>query len=128
MNGLAWMYAANLDVNKMQLASQMLLNYSDFTSFSKVGSDNKTNICTIFNAEWFQKDDLLVFNIKANRFLRNMVRATVGTLVDVGRGKISVEDFSSIIEAKDRSLASTSAPSEGLYLVEITYPEDIFVV
>lgn len=128
MNGLAWMYSTNLDIDKMQLASQLLFNYTDFTSFSKIGSDNKTNICSIYHAEWTQKDDLLIFTIKANRFLRNMVRATVGTLVDVGRGKITPEEFAAIIEAKDRSLAGTSAPAEGLYLTEIEYPEEVFSI
>ncbi|MGE0076484.1 MAG: tRNA pseudouridine(38-40) synthase TruA [Bacteroidales bacterium] len=128
LNGLAWMYSTNLDMDRMILASQMLFNYSDFTSFSKVGSDNKTNICEIYHAEWTKKEGLLVFSIKANRFLRNMVRATVGTLVDVGRGKISTDEFASIIEAKDRSLAGTSAPAEGLYLTEIEYPESIYNV
>lgn len=126
MNGLAWMYSANLDIDKMQMAAQLLFNYTDFTSFSKIGSDNKTNNCTIYLAEWTQKDDLLIFTIKANRFLRNMVRAIVGTLVEVGRGKIPPEEFAAIIEAKDRGLAGTSAPAEGLYLTEVKYPEGIY--
>jgi tRNA pseudouridine38-40 synthase len=127
MNGLAWMYSGNLDVDKMQIAAQQLFNYTDFTSFSKIGSDNKTNNCTIYFAEWAQKDDLLIFTIKANRFLRNMVRAIVGTLVEVGRGKITPEEFVAIIEAKDRGLAGTSAPAEGLYLTEVEYPDDVYI-
>lgn len=127
MNGLSWMYSANLDIEKMQMASQLLLDYSDFTSFSKIGSDNKTNLCKVFKADWMKKDNLLIFSITANRFLRNMVRAITGTLVDVGRGKLTPEDFAKIIEAKDRSLAGTSAPAEGLYLTEIEYPKDIFL-
>lgn len=127
MNGLSWMYSGNLDVGKMQMAAQQLFNYTDFTSFSKVGSDNKTNNCTIYFAEWSQRDDLLIFTIKANRFLRNMVRAIVGTLVEVGRGKITPEEFSAIIEAKDRGIAGTSAPAEGLYLTEVEYSEEMHI-
>lgn len=127
MIGLSWMYDAKLNIESMQLAANQLLSYTDFTSFSKVGSDNKTHHCKVFRAEWHKKDNLLVFNIEANRFLRNMVRAIVGTLVDVGRGKISVEDFARIIELRDRKQAGTSAPAEGLYLIWIEYPENIFL-
>ena len=123
---LAWLYYANLDIELMRKATNYLFEYSDFTSFSKVGSDNKTSICKIIAAEWVEKDNLLVFSITADRFLRNMVRAIVGTLVDVGREKLSIDDFSKIIAAKDRSLASSSAPAEGLYLTGIEYPNDIY--
>jgi len=123
---LAWLYYGNLDVDMMQKASKMMFNYNDFTSFSKVGSDNKTSICKILTANWEEKDNLLIFTISADRFLRNMVRATVGSLVDVGRNKISIERFSEIIAAMDRSLAGSSAPAEGLYLTGIEYPKTIF--
>lgn len=123
---LAWLYYGNLDIVLMQQASKQLFNYSDFTSFSKVGSDNKTSICKILEAYWEQKDNLLIFTISADRFLRNMVRAIVGSLVDVGRNKISTERFSEIIAAMDRSLASSSAPAEGLYLTGIEYPKAVF--
>lgn len=125
MLDLAWTYSVKLNVEQMQLAANQLLSYSDFTSFSKLGSDNKTNNCTVTFAQWEQICNKLVFTIKANRFLRNMVRAIVGTLVDVGRGKISVDDFVGIIEAKDRGLAGTSAPAQGLYLTEIEYPRNV---
>ncbi len=124
--GLSWQYDAKLNIENMQLAALQLFNHTDFTSFSKTGSDNKTSICTVYRAEWHQQDHLLVFNIEANRFLRNMVRAIVGTLVDVGRGKISPEAFSQIIEQRDRKLAGTSAPAEGLFLTRIEYPERCF--
>lgn len=124
--GLSWMYDAKLNVESMQLAANQLLSYTDFTSFSKVGSDNKTNHCKIFRAEWHKEGNLLVFNIEANRFLRNMVRAIVGTLVDVGRGKVTPDEFAQIIEKRDRKLAGTSAPAEGLHLTRIEYPENIF--
>lgn len=123
---LAWMYYGDLDVDLMQKASKYLFNFTDFTSFSKVGSDNKTSICKIISADWEEKDNLIVFTITADRFLRNMVRAIVGSLVDVGRNKISVERFSEIIAAMDRSLAGSSAPADGLYLTGIEYPKTIF--
>jgi tRNA pseudouridine38-40 synthase len=125
---LAWLYYGNLDVERMKKATLHLFDYSDFTSFSKVGSDNKTSICKILSADWVEKDNLLIFSISADRFLRNMVRATVGTLVDVGRQKIGIEDFSKIIAAKDRSLAGSSAPAEGLYLTGINYPIEVYEI
>ena len=91
------------------------------TSFSKVNTDTKTNNCTITHAEWKKEGNLLVFTISANRFLRNMVRAIVGTLIDVGRKKITIGDFRKIIESKDRCKASTSAPACGLFLEDIKY-------
>ncbi|MEW5846569.1 MAG: tRNA pseudouridine(38-40) synthase TruA [Bacteroidota bacterium] len=124
--GLAWFYDAQLNIENMQLAAQQLFNYTDFTSFSKVGSNTRTNNCIIFKAEWCENDNLLIFNIEANRFLRNMVRAIVGTLMEVGRGKITPEEFALIIEKRDRKLAGTSAPAEGLYLTRIEYPDKCF--
>lgn len=124
---LSWLYAGNLDIDKMILASNLLFSHSDFTSFSKVGSDVKTSNCKIFAAEWNDIENTLVFTIRADRFLRNMVRAIVGTLVEVGRNKITPERFSEIIELKDRSLAGSSAPAEGLYLTNIEYPVDIYL-
>jgi tRNA pseudouridine38-40 synthase len=124
--GLAWFYDAQLNIENMQLAAQQLINYTDFTSFSKVGSETKTNNCHIYNAEWKENGNLLIFTIEANRFLRNMVRAIVGTLIDVGRGKITPEEFAQIIEKRDRKLAGTSAPAEGLYLTRIEYPDECF--
>jgi tRNA pseudouridine38-40 synthase len=114
------------DVDKMNRVSQILFEYKDFTSFSKLHSDNKTNDCYIYHAEWRQYEDELVFTISANRFLRNMVRAIVGTLMDVGRGKIDEREFRSIIEKKDRKFASTSAPAKGLTLVNVNYPHEIY--
>ena len=105
-----------------------LFDYTDFTSFSKLHTDVKTNNCRIMHAAWTQVDDVTwVFTIRADRFLRNMVRAIVGTLLDVGRGKLTVEDFRRIIEQKDRCRAGTSAPAEGLFLADITYPDDLFL-
>ena len=121
LNGLAARFAGNIDLRKMNEAAAVLLEYSDFTSFSKLHTDVKTNLCTITKAEWEQHGDVLVFTITANRFLRNMVRAIVGTLLDVGRRKISTNDFRNIIEEKNRCSAGSSVPAEGLYLVNVEY-------
>ena len=111
----------------MNEAARILFEYNDFTSFSKLHTDVKTNICHITHAEWTQeKDATWVFTIRADRFLRNMVRAIVGTLIEVGRGKLTVEGFRRIIELQDRCKAGTSAPGQALFLVNVEYPENIF--
>ena len=114
--------ARNLNVEKMNEAAAKLMEYSDFTSFSKLNTDVKTNNCTIFEAFWTETDGELVFTITANRFLRNMVRAIVGTLFEVGYGKINTNDFCHIIEVQDRGHAGTSAPAQALFLEKIEYP------
>ena len=117
-----------IDVNKMNTAAEKLLQYADFTSFSKLHTDVKTNICTIHQAQWTQVSDTeWVFTIQADRFLRNMVRAIVGTLFDVGNGKITIEEFCAIIEQKNRCAAGTSVPAHALFLVDVAYPTTIFV-
>jgi tRNA pseudouridine38-40 synthase len=116
-----------IDFDAMNEACKALLEYTDFTSFSKLHTDVKTNNCRIDEAKWEYDGEIWTFTIKADRFLRNMVRAIVGTLFEVGRGKISIDDFRKIIEAKDRSKAGTSAPAEGLALTGIDYPDYIFV-
>ncbi|MDR3273579.1 MAG: tRNA pseudouridine(38-40) synthase TruA [Flavobacteriaceae bacterium] len=113
------------ELEKMNEAAQKLFLYKDFTSFAKLHSDSKTNLCHICEAFWEKRDSELVFTISADRFLRNMVRAIVGTLIDVGRGKISVAQFQQIIEKKDRNCASTSAPAQGLVLMKVEYDEEI---
>lgn len=109
------------DVLKMNQAAKLLLEYEDFQCFSKVKTNVYTYNCNIFEAFWKQNDNELIFTISANRFLRNMVRAIVGTLIDVGFGKISIEDFRKIIESKNRSNAGLSVPAKGLYLTKIKY-------
>lgn len=109
----------------MNLAAATLMEYRDFTSFSKLHTDVKTNNCTITQAEWTRKEDEWIFTIQADRFLRNMVRAIVGTLFEVGRGKMTVDQFRSVIEARDRCKAGVSVPAQGLYLVDIQYPDNI---
>ncbi|MDR2868229.1 MAG: tRNA pseudouridine(38-40) synthase TruA, partial [Bacteroidales bacterium] len=104
-----------LNVDLMNEAALILFEYDDFTSFSKLHTDTKTNLCQIILAEWTEEKDRLIFTIQANRFLRNMVRAIVGTLIEVGSGKLSIAGFREIIEKKDRALAGTSAPAHALF-------------
>ncbi|MGE5406903.1 MAG: tRNA pseudouridine(38-40) synthase TruA [Methanosarcina sp.] len=122
----SWYVYGNIDVDLMNKACSILLKESDFTSFSRLHSDNKTNICKIYDASWVEEQNRIVFKIRADRFLRNMVRAIVGTMVDLGRGKISLEDFKSIIDSHNRSRAGKSAPAKGLFLEGIEYPRGIF--
>lgn len=118
----AWqMWRRNIDVNKMNEACEILFEYEDFTSFAKLHTDNKTNLCKIYKAEWEQNGSELKFTVSANRFLRNMVRAIVGTMVEVGSGKIQPEDVRKVIENKNRNSAGTSAPAHGLFLVDVGY-------
>ena len=118
----AWqLRTPNLDVKKMNEACKILFEYEDFESFSKVGGDNKTTFCQIYKAKWKQDGSELKLIISANRFLRNMVRAIVGTMVEVGKGKIQPEDLRKIIEAKHRNAAGSSAPAHGLFLVDVGY-------
>jgi tRNA pseudouridine38-40 synthase len=118
----AWYNRQALNIEKMNLAAEILFQYTDFTSFSKLGTQVATNNCKIMLAEWSFKGNILIFKIKADRFLRNMVRAIVGTLIEVGREKISIEEFRQIIEKKDRCSAGFSAPAQGLFLTHIEYP------
>jgi len=120
-----YQFTVPLDIEKMNFAAQVLFEFTDFTSFSKLHTDVKTNNCKIFRAEWNSENSVLVFTIKADRFLRNMVRAIVGTLLEVGKGKMTVNDFRKIIETKDRCAAGTSAPAKGLFLADIEYPEEL---
>lgn len=126
LQNLSYKTHYSLDVEKMNEAAKILFEYEDFTSFSKLHTDVKTNNCTIYSAEWVKKGDLLIFTIKANRFLRNMVRAVVGTLLEVGKNKISVEKFRNIIESKNRGNAGFSVPGNALFLSDIEYPIEIF--
>ncbi|MCU0472443.1 MAG: tRNA pseudouridine(38-40) synthase TruA [Bacteroidales bacterium] len=122
----SWFIHGKIDVNSMNEACGMLINYSDFTSFSRLHSDNKTNICRIFYAVWEEADDRLGFTIKADRFLRNMVRAIVGTMIEIGTGKMTLKEFEEVITSKDRSRAGKSSPAKGLFLLNIEYPDELF--
>ncbi len=114
-------YYADLDIDKMNEACEIMIAYTDFTSFSKLHTDVKTNDCKIVQAVWTAHDDGYDFEIQADRFLRNMVRSVVGTMMEIGSGKMAPEEFRAIIEAKDRSRAGTSAPAKGLFLVDVGY-------
>lgn len=117
----SWYFYQKLDVELMNKAAQLLFNHTDFQSFSKVNTDVNTFDCTIFEAHWKEENNKLIFTISANRFLRNMVRSIVGTLVNVGLHKITLDDFNTIIESKNRDKAGFSVPAHGLYLTEINY-------
>lgn len=121
---LAWRAPATLDYEAMNQAAELLIETSDFTSFAKLHTDVRTNICRVTEAQWKPVGDsgAHVFVITADRFLRNMVRAVVGTLVDVGRHKITLEGFQDIIDARNRCSAGTSMPPQALYLWNVTYP------
>lgn len=125
---LSWLSSMHLDMEAMNEAASLLLETDDFTSFAKLHSDAKTNICRVTHARWEPINDSdghlagAVFTITADRFLRNMVRAVVGTLVDVGRGKLSPEGFRRIVSRKDRCAAGQSMPAEALFLWDVTYP------
>ncbi len=116
----------NLDVKMMNSAAQILFQYEDFTSFSKLHTQTATNNCQIMHAHWDEMNGHLVFTIKANRFLRNMVRAITGTLIDVGRGKITADDFRTIIESRNRCNAGTSLPAKALFLTNVEYGNILF--
>lgn len=131
-----WFCPRMLDYDAMNRAAALLLDTSDFTSFSKLHTDAKTNICRVTNALWTPLDDFrnshipdsrFVFTITADRFLRNMVRAVVGTLVEVGRGKLDLDGFSRVIAARDRCAAAESMPASPLFLQEVVYPSEIFL-
>ncbi len=126
LQAYSWQIPFALDFEKMNEAAKVLLEYKDFTSFSKVGTDVKTNLCDLREAYWEEvAPGRWRFTITANRFLRNMVRAIVGTLVEVGRGRISIEEMRQIIEAKDRCQAGESVPAKALFLVNIKYDDCI---
>ena len=118
----SWRATSKLDFELMNEAAEKLYDFTDFTSFSKLHTDVKTNNCKITYARWEREGEQWVFTITADRFLRNMVRAIVGTLVDVGRGKITVEQFCEIIEKKNRCSAGTSMPGNALFLWHVSYP------
>lgn len=121
----SWLVTFPLDFERMNEAAGKLLQYEDFTSFSKVNTDTKTNLCKITEARWEQMEpDCWRFTITANRFLRNMVRAIVGTLVEVGRGRMTVEEFCQVIEQQNRCSAGESVPGHALFLVDVSYGDN----
>ena len=122
-----WQYYVPLDMERMNEAAASLLEYDDFTSFAKLNSNNKTNICRIMHAAWTADErGVLCFTIRADRFLRNMVRSLVGTLVDVGRGRYTPDGFREIVGSRDLSRSSGGAPAQGLFLSDVVYPPGVF--
>lgn len=124
----SYQFAKSLNLDLMNQAAKILIDYEDFKCFSKSKTDVKTFMCDIQQAYWQQNGSELVFFIQSNRFLRNMVRAIVGTLIEVGLGKISISDFKEILESRNRSQAGYSVPAHGLYLDKISYPKYIFAL
>ena len=134
-NDGSYQFQFPLNIDKMNEACQILFKHNDFECFSKVNTDVNTFNCVIFEANWTrgnpeapgkQNGNKLIFTIAANRFLRNMVRAIIGTMINIGTGKISLADFEKIIDSKDRSQAGFSVPAHGLYLTKIEYKKDLF--
>jgi tRNA pseudouridine38-40 synthase len=128
LHQLSYYFPNELHIEKMNLAASKLLLHEDFESFSKVKTDTNTFLCNITRAEWLSENELLTFHISANRFLRGMVRALVGTLLEVGKGKIEVEDFEKIIEKRNRNEAGRAVPAGGLFLTRVEYPDTIYQV
>jgi len=126
--GFSWQLRERPDWEKMNESAKILLGYRDFSCFSKSNTQVFTNNCTIFEAYWEPTETGLVFHISADRFLRNMVRAIVGTLLEVGYGKLQPEDMHKVIASKDRSVAGASVPAHGLYLTKVIYPDTILSI
>ncbi len=124
----AYYIKKDLDINLMNKGAKLLLNYTNFKCFSKSKTDVKTYNCTITEAKWERKEDVLIFSISANRFLRNMVRAIVGTLIEIGENKLSIDDLIRIIKSEDRGEAGYSVPAHGLYLTKVQYPITIYSI
>jgi tRNA pseudouridine38-40 synthase len=127
LEGFAWHFFKPLSIPTMNEAAALLRGEHDFECFSKVKTDVNHFLCEIRSAEWHEKGDLLVFTISANRFLRGMVRAIVGTLLDTGTGKTSMQEFRDIIQSKDRKKAGANVPSYGLYLMRVKYRSTVFI-
>ena len=125
--GLVYYFREKLNLELMNEASEILMSFNDFKAFSRTNTDVKTFECTITKAEWLSYKDEIVFKIKSNRFLRNMVRAVVGTILKVGLNKIKLVEFSEIIKSRNRSKAGYSVPAHGLFLCEIEYEKKIFI-
>lgn len=122
----AYYFPYTLDTEKLNAAAALLIGNLDFTSFSKKNTQVKTFICEIMESQWTFKGDQLIYSVKANRFLRGMVRALTATMLKTGRGKLDLNSFKNIIEAKDASLANFAVPAQGLFLMKVEYPANYF--
>lgn len=127
LQNLSYFHPKSLNIQTMNEAATLLLGKQDFEAFSKVKTDVNNFLCEITAAEWVKEKDVYIFKITANRFLRGMVRAIVGTLLNAGKGKMRPEKFQSIVAGKDRKEAGSSAPACGLFLTEVAYPQEIFL-
>ena len=123
----AFYYPYKIDLALMQTAASLIKEYSDFTSFSKRKTQVKTFKCTIMKSEWVKEDGCIIYKVKANRFLRGMVRALTATMLKIGRGNLTIDDFQRIIEGRDCSLSSFAVPPDGLFLMEVEFPKDYFL-
>lgn len=128
MEQFAWNIHVPLDTSRMNQAVPLILGTHDFTSFSKLHTDVNTNFCEVYTAGWTEREEFHVFRIKADRFLRNMVRALVGTFTEIGKGKLEPADLGKILDLQDRSEAGMSVPACGLFLARVDYPEEVFIV
>ena len=120
-----WEMRETVDIDRMNKGAAKLLGEKDFGCFAKSNTQTETNLCNVTHAQWYEDGATLRFEVSANRFLRNMVRAIVGTLIDLGRGSITLDDIDRILESKDRSEAGLSVPAHGLYLTGVSYPDGI---
>lgn len=118
----AYYYPYTLDIDLLQHAAKEVLDYTDFTAFSKRNTQVKSFLCNIYSSEWLLQEDQMIYQVKANRFLRGMVKGLVGTMLQVGKGKLSIAAFRKIIESKDPSKVDFSVPSQGLFLVKVEFP------
>jgi len=123
----SYFFRPSLDVDAMNEAAEVMTSWTDFQCFSKVKTDVKHFDCNIFDAKWRSENDSLVFYVSANRFLRGMVRATVGTLLEVGQQRLSLSGFKEILQSRDRKAAARNVPAEGLFLTNVSYPERIYI-
>lgn len=120
-------FTSTLNLEQMNRACDILMKTNDFTSFSKLHGGQKNNICRLTECNWQKNEQQLIFSISANRFTRNMVRAIVGTMIEIGQGSVSILEFKNIIESHNRCLAGESVPAKGLFLEKVIYPKDIFI-
>lgn len=125
--GLSYHFHQPLDLDQMNACCEQIKNWTDFEAMSKVKTEVNNFNCEIFSAFWEKQNDEILFHVSANRFLRGMVRALVGTLLEVGQGRMTIEEFKEVLESRDRKKAGRSVPAHGLYLRDIIYPENIYL-
>jgi tRNA pseudouridine38-40 synthase len=123
----AWYYPYSINIDLLNQAANLLLQQQDFTTFSKLNTQSKSNYCQVTKSQWIQKQNQLIYHVTANRFLRGMVKALVGTMLKVGTGKISIDQFINIINSKDCKQANFSPPSQGLFLEKVNFNKDDFM-